>query len=87
MAGETIMSQLTAPNGKRIIGTSDLIPGVALISGATRNPDGTLELEWEGETTVLWDGQRTDRIEGERLYVDEEWNVWRESELTLTNAP
>jgi hypothetical protein len=79
--------QLYAPNGKRIVAAKDWIPGNALILGATRNPDGSLEVEWEGTTTMCWDGQYTERIGGQRIFLDEDANEWRENQLTLGSEP
>jgi hypothetical protein len=48
------------PNGVPIIGTSDLIPGNALIADFNRrDPDGSLSFEWAGDTDVCYDGQMT----------------------------
>ncbi|MDB6095553.1 MAG: hypothetical protein JWM32_3115 [Verrucomicrobia bacterium] len=75
--------QLYAPNGKQIIATKDWIPGNALIQGATRAADGSLEIEWAGETKVCWDGQYTEQVNGRMTYLDEDANEWREDQLTL----
>lgn len=56
--------QLNAPNGRRIIATKDWLPGDALIDGATRHPDGALELGWTGDTQICRDGQSTEMSRG-----------------------
>ena len=80
---ERIPGQLYAPNGKRIIASKDWVPGNALIASATRNPDGTLEIEWAGETRICWDGQYTEERRNQRVFVDEDGNEWLEKRLHL----
>jgi len=75
--------QLYAPNGKLITAAKDWIPGNALIMGASRNADGSLEIEWEGETKICWDGQHTETDAGLRIFLDEDGNEWREDQLFL----
>lgn len=73
-----------APNGAEIIGTCDMIPGNALISNFTRLPDGSLELDWVGETEVCWDGQETKTdARGQTIYVDDNGNEWPEDQVSL----
>jgi hypothetical protein len=75
--------QLYAPNGKRILASKDWVPGNALIQGASRLPDGSLEIEWAGETTLCWDGQYTERDGVARIFLDEDANEWAEHRLIL----
>jgi hypothetical protein len=75
--------ELYAPNGKRIVASKDWIPGNALINSATRNPDGTFDIEWAGETKICWDGQYTEESRGQRIFLDEDGNEWREKRLRL----
>ena len=57
-------------DGKRIEGTLERIEGVAFLKGGTRLEDGTVALEYAGETEVLWDTQTTvTDEEGQRLFV------------------
>ncbi len=81
----SIPSWLHAPNGKRIVASSDLVPGNAFIASATRNPDGTFEIEWEGETKMCWDGQYTETHRGQRVFIDEDGNQWLEKKLALAS--
>lgn len=75
-----------------IIGTLDLVPGRANLNGATRLPDGTLDIDWAGETTMFWDDQKTvqRRIDDghplENIYLDEDGNEYLESELELIDG-
>ena len=80
---ERIPGQLYAPNGKRISASKDWVPGNALIASATRNPDGTFEIEWEGETKMCWDGQHTEEKDDQRIFLDEDAGEWPENNLTL----
>lgn len=75
--------RLFAPNGCLIVAAKDWIPGNALLTGATRHADGSLEIEWSGETVLCWDGQYTEELNGQRLFLDENTHEWREDELTL----
>jgi hypothetical protein len=73
-----------APNGRPIIGTSDLIPGCALGAVFKEAPDGELQVEFEGETRVYWDGQyQVTDDEGRELYQDDDGGEWPESELVF----
>ncbi len=75
-----------SPNGYDIIGTDELVPGTALIVDGTyeRGKDGILDFEWDGETKMFWDGQRTvEDANGERLFVDTEGELWPESKVQL----
>lgn len=73
--------KVTSPTGKAIIGTYEMIPGVALVREFRVHPDGTVEYEYEGETDVLWDGQYTSMVNGIPCYVDEDMDVWPESRI------
>lgn len=84
---DRIPTALYTPNGKRIVAAKDWIPGNALILSATRNPDGTFEIEWEGETKICWNGQYTERLGGQRIFLDDDANEWRENELSLGSEP
>lgn len=50
-----------------IIGVRDLIPAIALITGATSLDD----LEYADESEVDWDNQRHDLRSGQRVFIDE----------------
>lgn len=75
--------QLYAPTGKRIVASKDWIPGNALIQSASRLPDGSLEIEWAGETKLCWDGQYTEHDGERRIFLDEDANEWAEHRLVL----
>lgn len=79
--------QLYAPNGRRIIATKDWIPGNALIASVTRETDGTLDIHWEGETKLCWDGQYTEQLGDKRIFLDDDANEWCEDQLTLGSVP
>jgi hypothetical protein len=70
-----------APNGKRIVGTADTIPGTAKIAPDSFTEDG--DFDHTGNTDVHWNGQQTEMDDGEPLFVDEEGVVWKKSELTI----
>jgi hypothetical protein len=64
-------------DGKRIIGTYDLLPATALLAG--RSADG--ELIYGGESQVIWDAAETQRVDGQIIFVDESYNHVPESEV------
>lgn len=76
--------KVTSPTGSKIIGTYDTIQATALVYGFRSGPNGLLEYEYAGETEVDWDSQETIMKDGERTFVDGEGNVWRESQLVIT---
>lgn len=63
--------------GRRIIGTFDSIPAIALLIG--RSEDGSLV--YEGESKVWWDGQETQRENGQLTFVDEDYEHVLENEI------
>lgn len=50
---------------------------------ANRNPDGHLEFEYEGETEIFWESQRTAYNLNQRIFLDEEGNEYAEGVLKL----
>ncbi|MDP3071120.1 MAG: hypothetical protein Q8N18_12590 [Opitutaceae bacterium] len=84
---DRLPNQLYAPNGRRIAASKDWIPGNALIASVTRAPDGTLAIEWEGETKLCWDGQYTEQLGEQRIFLDDAGNEWSEDQLALGAEP
>ena len=72
------MTQYKSPNGSRIIGTKELVPGLSLIDGisddGTPNYCGQTDLDWNCQTSVR-------DAEGNMLFVDEKDQVWTFSQL------
>jgi hypothetical protein len=69
------MKQMIAPNGRKIVGTFDKIPGVAGVQGWTVDANGKLEPEYDGTgTEVWWDDQYTETNEAGVLWVVDENN-------------
>ena len=79
------MNNLYAPNGKEIMGTLEVIHGQAGIMPGTikRNDDGTFDFDYDGDTEMFWDEQRTKTEEGQRIFLDEDGNEWYERDLVL----
>ena len=69
-----------SPEGNEIIGTLEVIEGVA---GAevelTRN--GRVKVQFLGETDVDWNTQATKTQKSERLFVCSQRKVWREGQV------
>ncbi len=78
---------VAGPGGETIVGTFDLLTGQAIVNGVTVGDDGKIEPAYEGTTEVHWNDQRTKFEAGERLYVDDDCGVWRESQLVFTPRP
>ena len=63
--------------GKRIVGTYELIPATALIIG--RSEAG--ELIFDGETRVCWDASETQKRNGQIILIDENHEYVVEGEV------
>ena len=76
------MAKAYSPEGSPIVGTLELIPGMAMAE-VTRDDSGAINVEYEGETEVYWNDQKTvrDNETNETIYVDENESRWLESEL------
>lgn len=82
--GET--GSLVTLDGEEIIGTYEKVWGVAGVISATRKPDGSLDLENDGETCVIWDTQETEKADGEILFVTASDFCVKQSEVKLVKA-
>jgi hypothetical protein len=78
------MLKAFAPNGRPIIGTSDLVPGCALAAVFKDSAEAPVAVEFEGETKMYWDGQyqNTDAA-GRELYQDDWGGEWPEDDLVF----
>lgn len=74
------MLRAYAPNGSPIIGTADLVYCCAY-GTVTRQPDGSAEIEYNGETKVYWDTQETTARDGKMLFQAEDGFDYTEEEL------
>jgi hypothetical protein len=76
---------LVSPDGTRIVATLERLSGRALIEpgSARRNPEGSLEFDYEGTTEILWEEQKTIVHNGQRIFLDEEGGEYPENELRL----
>lgn len=70
-----------SPTGKLIVATADLIPGTAWITENSFTPG--LNFEYAGETEIHWDDQYVYEEGNERFFIDEEGDLWKESEIAL----
>lgn len=77
--------KLISPNGTEIIGTLEKVYGWAGIinDSLKREEDGTFDFDYDGETRIYWEGQRTVEREGERVFVDDLGDEFLESQLKL----
>jgi len=64
-------------DGKRIMGTYELIPATALIIG--RYEDG--ELIYDGESRVTWDASETQKEDGQVVFIDEDHEYVLEADV------
>lgn len=79
-------SKLITKDGEEVAGTYETMPGTSGIDLATRQPDGTLDLEYAGGTDVCWDDQKTVKVNGERQFVTASGKIVPESEVILVPA-
>lgn len=83
MAGSKSV-ELMAPTGAAIRATYDAALGMeALVSTVLRRPSGGVFITYEGETNSdsIWDNPETVLFRGERVFVDQDGALWRESQL------
>lgn len=71
------MADYQSPNGSPIIGTSDIIPATALISGIDERG---LPI-YAGGSDVHWDCQETQTRNDKFVFVDEDGNTWTFDQL------
>lgn len=62
--------KLETLDGREIIGTFENMPGHSKLDSVTRKPDGTFEVEFEGETVVWWDSSVTVHERGVRMFLN-----------------
>lgn len=82
-APDQIEGHYIAPNGKLIVGTLETCPGCALITSISRAVDGSITLDYVGETKMYWDDQRTIERDGQTIFLDSDGHEWPESQLTF----
>ena len=75
-----------SPEGNEIIGTLDVVRGTVRADVDLR-ANGTLNIEYVGETEVDWDRQETRTENGERLFVCSQRTVWRGNEVVRATQP
>ncbi|MBB5546560.1 hypothetical protein A8H39_02085 [Paraburkholderia fungorum] len=76
--------RLVTLDGRPIAGSYEVMHGMASITTATREPDGTLSFDYEGGTEVYWNGQKTVRSSlGEIVFVDEDGEIVHENHVKL----
>ncbi|MCL4722887.1 MAG: hypothetical protein KJZ90_01230, partial [Rhodocyclaceae bacterium] len=75
--------KLITKGGEEVTGTYETMPGAAGINLATRNSDGTLDIEYAGETDIWWNDQKTVKVNGERQFVTASGKIVPESEVIL----
>lgn len=78
------MGKLYAPTGARIIGTLETVMGIADFTDAWKDENGEYGLSYSGGTDIDWNSQVTvtDPTSHERLFLCENGEEWRESQLT-----
>ena len=68
-------------NGKRIIGTYDLVPATALLIGRSEEGD----LIFDGESVVCWDASETQKERGQIIFIDEDHEYILEADVEWRN--
>jgi hypothetical protein len=72
---------LVAPNGERIIGTFEQVPGAALATTFELDSEGKIRPEYEGTTELYWDEQESKMLYGQVQYVGEDGMIWLENQV------
>jgi len=72
--------KLMAPDGTDVVGTLEVVPGTAQVSGV-RLVDGRLDIDHGGETELDWEDQDTVEVDGELIFVDADGSYWKASQL------
>jgi hypothetical protein len=81
MPQEFKTGQLFSPKGLRIVGTAEVIQAVAIVDSFEKRDNGTLYLNYAGETDVNWNSQKTKTNQrGSKMVVDEGGFKWSEKE-------
>ncbi|GBO88730.1 hypothetical protein [Marinobacter salsuginis] len=76
------MKEFVSPQGNEIIGTLETVPGVALIDMDSASLEGdTLQFDYDGQTDIQWNEQKTVRRSGHRVFVDDRDNEFTEDQL------
>ncbi|MEW5425077.1 hypothetical protein [Amorphus sp. 3PC139-8] len=85
------MSSALTPDGKRIVGVVEEIVGTARLGedSFSREANGELGFSYAGETEIDWNSQKPVRpSDGKgRIFVDEDGEFWRETEIVLEEEP
>ncbi|MGA2107228.1 MAG: hypothetical protein ABSH25_06255 [Syntrophorhabdales bacterium] len=78
-----------APNGLEIEGTLETLMGRANITFCKPDvvaleQEGKLSFDWDGDTEIFWDEQKTVRDhKGRRIFLDSEGNQWTADQIEL----
>lgn len=75
--------------GAAVVRSLERLSGTAVIADDTfvRNPDGSLDYDYEGTTDVHWNGQLTVTRGKDRVFIDDNGDEVLESELELVDDP
>ena len=75
--------KLVTLDGEEIEGTLENLTGTAIVSSATRNADGSIEMDYEGSTDIDWNTQTTVKRDGEILFVTASCRFVPQSQVKL----
>jgi hypothetical protein len=79
---QNITMRMYSPDGYIIVGTLESLQGCATINRDSFKEEGDgFAFDYSGTTEVWWNAQKTITQDGERLFVDENGEAWKESEL------
>ncbi len=77
---------VSAPNGLPIVGTFEICPCRSRIVQFWCNSDDTLDFDYSGASEMLFEEQRIVQRKNERVFLDEQGNEWRESQLIVIES-
>lgn len=76
---------IKSPDGNKIIGTYETVFGTAKIFDGAKIVKGKIEFEYTGDTNIDWNSQKTVKENGERVFVDEKFGLFKEDEIIRAN--
>ena len=80
------MKAYSRTTGRMIVGTADTVACMAnlILDSFRKDEDGDIDFEFEGETEVFWDSQKTDTDDvGNRYFYDENGDLINETDIEL----
>lgn len=76
------MPRIVSPRGHAIVAILETVPCTVGITDVVRGADGKIVFEYDGSGNDMdWDSQEPDTSSGQRRFLCEDGDIWRESDL------